>query len=157
MRQAINTMALQERLEEDYKTALRAGDKDRVSTLRLVKAGILNKCKEKGEDVDEAGILDVLSAAAKQRKESVQAYEEGGRDDLRAKEQRELDILQEYLPEAMSAEEVAARVADVIAEVGATSPKDTGRVMKVLMAELKGRAEGGLVNQLVKERLAPSS
>ncbi|MCZ6659910.1 MAG: GatB/YqeY domain-containing protein [bacterium] len=150
-------MALHERLEEDYKTALRAGDKDRVSTLRLVKAGILNKYKEKGEDVDEAGILDVLSAAAKQRKESVQAYEEGGRDDLRAKEQRELDILQEYLPEAMSAEEVAARVADVIAEVGATAPKDTGRVMKVLMAELKGRAEGGLVNQLVKERLAPSS
>ncbi len=150
-------MALQERLEEDYKTALRAGDRDRVSTLRLVKAGILNKCKEKGEDVDEAGILDVLSAAAKQRKESVQAYEEGGRDDLRAKEQRELDILQEYLPEAMSAEEVATRVADVIAEVGATSPNDMGRVMKVLMAELKGRAEGGLVNRLVKERLAPSS
>ncbi|MFQ5893872.1 MAG: GatB/YqeY domain-containing protein [Nitrospinota bacterium] len=150
-------MALQERLEEDYKTALREGDKSRVATLRMLKAAIVYKVKETGEELDEAGLLDVLSAAAKQRKEAVQAYGEGGRDDLEAKEQRELEIIQEYLPEALSDEEIAARVAEVIAEIGATSPKDMGRVMKVLMAEMKGRADGGLVNRLVKEQLAAGS
>lgn len=149
--------SLIERLEEDYKAALRAGQKERVATLRLLKAAIINKVKEKGEELEDDGVLDVLAAAAKQRKESVQAFQEGGRDDLSAKEQRELEIIQEYLPEALSEEAIASRVEDVIAELGATSPKDTGKVMKVLMAEMKGRADGGLVSQLVKERLSADS
>ncbi len=149
--------SLLERLEEDYKAALRAGQKERVATLRLLKAAIINKVKEKGEELEDDGVLDVLTAAAKQRKESVQAFQEGGRDDLSAKEQRELEIIQEYLPEALSEEAIASRVEDVIAELGATSPKDTGKVMKVLMAEMKGRADGGLVSRLVKERLSADS
>lgn len=149
--------SLIERLEEDYKAALRAGQKERVATIRLLKAAIINKVKEKGEELEDDGVLDVLAAAAKQRKESVQAFQEGGRDDLSAKEQRELEIIQEYLPEALSEEAIASRVEDVIAELGATSPKDTGKVMKVLMAEMKGRADGGLVSRLVKERLSADS
>jgi uncharacterized protein YqeY len=150
-------MALQERLEEDYKAALRAGQKDRISTLRLLKAAILNKVKEKGEELDDDGVLDVLTLAAKQRKEAYEAFHEGGRDDLSAKEQRELEIIQEYLPEALSEEAIASMVEDAIAELGAASPKDMGRVMKVLMAEMKGRADGGLVSRLVKERLGAGS
>lgn len=149
--------SLIERLEEDYKAALRAGQKERVATIRLLKAAIINKVKEKGEELEDDGVLDVLAAAAKQRKESVQAFQEGGRDDLSAKEQRELEIIQEYLPEALSEEAIASRVEDVIAELGAISPKDTGKVMKVLMAEMKGRADGGLVSRLVKERLSADS
>ncbi len=149
--------SLIERLEEDYKAALRAGQKERVATIRLLKAAIINKVKEKGEELEDDGVLDVLAAAAKQRKESVQAFQEGGRDDLSAKEQRELEIIQEYLPEALSEEAIASRVEAVIAELGATSPKDTGKVMKVLMAEMKGRADGGLVSRLVKERLSADS
>lgn len=150
-------MVLQDRLEEDYKAALRAGQKERVSTLRLLKAAIINKVKEKGEELDDGGILDVLTLAAKQRKESYEAFQEGCREDLSAKEQRELEIIQEYLPEALSEEAIASRVEDVIAELGAASPKDMGRVMKALMAEMKGRADGGLVNRLVKERLGAGS
>lgn len=146
-----------QRLEADFKSALRAGDKERVSTLRMLKAAIEKKVKEKGQEVDDKGILDLLSAAAKQRKEAEEAYQKGGRSDLSAKEHRELEIIQEYLPERLPEEEIAARVDEVIAELGATSPKDMGRVMKVLMDEFKGRADGGQVNQLVKERLATVS
>jgi uncharacterized protein YqeY len=150
-------MGLEERLEKDFKTALRAGDKERVSTLRMVKAAIVQKTKEKGEEVDDTAILDLLGSAAKQRKEAIEAFQKGGREDLSAKEQQELEIIQEYLPEPLSEEEVAARVDEVISEVGATSPKDMGKVMKVLMAEVKGRADGGLVNRIVKERLEAGS
>lgn len=146
-------MELAERLEKDFKVALRAGDKDRVSTLRMLKAAIIQKSKEKGQEVDEAVVLDLLSTAAKQRKESIEAYQKGGREDLSAKEQRELEIIHEYLPEPLSEEEIAARIDEVISELGATSPKDMGKVMKVLMAEVKGRADGGLVNRIVKDRL----
>lgn len=146
-----------ERLEADFKSALRAGDKERVSTLRMLKAAIEKKVKEKGQEVDDNGILDLLSAAAKQRKEAEEAFRKGGRSDLSAKEHRELEIIQEYMPARLSEEEIAARVDEVIAELGATSPKDMGRVMKVLMDEFKGRADGGQINQLVKERLATVS
>lgn len=146
-------MTLEERLQKDFKEALRAGDKERVSTLRLLKAAITQKAKEKGKDIDEAAVLDVLNSAAKQRKEAMEAYHKGGREDLSAKEQRELEIIQQYLPEPLSDDELVACVDAVISELGATSPKDMGKVMKVIMAEVKGRADGGLVNRIVKERL----
>lgn len=146
-------MGLEERLEQDYKQALRAGDKDRISTLRMLRAAIIQKSKEKGGEVDEEAILGLLGTAAKQRKEAVEAYSRGGREDLSAKEQRELEIIQQYLPEPLSEEEIVARAEEIIAELGATSPKDMGKVMKVLMAEAKGRADGSLVNRIVKERL----
>jgi hypothetical protein len=146
-------MGLQERLEEDYKAALRSGDKTRVSTLRMLRAAIINKSKEKGGELDEATIIDVLTSAAKQRREAAEAYKEGGREDLSVQELRELEIIQEYLPEALSEEAIAARVDEVIEELGASSPKDLGRIMKVLMAEMKGRADGALVNRIVKEKL----
>jgi uncharacterized protein YqeY len=149
-------MGLEKRVEQDYKEALRAGDKDRVSTLRMLKAAIIQKTKEKGEEVDEEAILGVLNSAAKQRKEAVEAFQKGGREDLSAKEQRELEIIHQYLPEPLSEEEIAARVEEVITEIGTSSPKDMGKVMKVFMAEAKGRADGGLVNRIVKERLGAS-
>ena len=148
-----NFMVLEERLQKDFKEALLAGDKDRVSTLRLLKAAITQKAKEKGQDVDEAAILDVLNSAAKQRKEAMEAYLKGGREDLSAKEQRELEIIQQYLPEPLSDADLVTCVEAVISELGATSPKDMGKVMKAVMAEVKGRADGGQVNRIVKERL----
>ncbi len=124
----------------------------------MLKAAIVQKSKEKGhKDVDEEAVLEVLTRAAKQRQEAAEAFRQGGREDLSAKEQRELEIIQEYLPEPLSEAEIAARVEEVVAELGATSPSDMGRVMKVLMAEFKGRADGGLVNRLVKARLAAGS
>lgn len=150
-------MDLQERLEQDFKAALRAGDKTRVATLRMLKAAIVNKTKEKGEEIDDAAIIGLLATAAKQRKDSVEAFRKGGRDDLIDKEQQELEVIQEYLPRALSEEEIASRAEEVIAELGATSMKDMGRVMKVLMAEMKGGADGSLVNRIVKERLEASS
>lgn len=147
-------MLLKEKLLADMKDAIKNGDKVRLSTIRLIRTAVLNAEKEKKEELTDPEIIDILVSASKQRKESMKAYEEGGRNDLYERENLELDILSSYLPEQVSEEEIKKRVLEIIKEIEADSMKDMGKVMKILMTELKGKAEGSLVNRIVKEALS---
>ena len=145
---------LQERIESDIKEAMKARDKGRLGALRMVKAALQNRAIEKREEVDDEDVIAVLSTLAKQRKDSIEQYTEGGRDDLADIEKAELAIIGTYLPEQMGADEVKKEVIAAIEVSGAQGPKDMGKVMGVLMSRLKGKADGKLVNQLVRELLA---
>lgn len=146
-------MALAQRLEQDLKTALRAGDAVRVSTIRLARAAIHNEEIERGRQLSDDEIRVVLSKEAKRRREAIEMFERGRRDDLVAKESLELAIITEYLPAAMSPEELRKIVAEGIAEVRATGRKDTGKVMAFVMPRVAGRADGQTVNRIVQEML----
>ncbi|MGH2395508.1 MAG: GatB/YqeY domain-containing protein [bacterium] len=146
-------MALAQRLEQDLKTALRAGDAVRVSTIRLARAAIHNEEIEHGRQLSDDEIRVVLRKEAKRRREAIEMFERGSRDDLVAKESLELAIITEYLPAAMSPEELRKIVAEGIAEVRATARKDTGKVMAFVMPRVAGRADGQTVNRIVQEML----
>jgi hypothetical protein len=146
-------MGLKERLTEDSKAALRSGDKLRLSTVRMLLSEIKNaEIAEHGE-ITEEETLQLASREARKRKEAIAEFSKGGRQDLVDKETYELSVLQEYLPEQMSEDDVKKVVADTIQEVGATSPSDLGKVMGKLMQKVKGKADGKLINQLVREML----
>jgi uncharacterized protein YqeY len=153
-------MSLRQRIEDDIKTALKARDKEKLSALRMVKAKVQEKQVElRGKKGPEAklsddDVRDVVSAYAKQRRDSIDSYEKGGREDLAAKERSELQIISAYLPQQMGEDEVAAIVDEAIAASGATQPKDMGAVMKLVMPRVKGRADGKLVNRIVQGRLS---
>jgi hypothetical protein len=147
-------MSLQEKLRDDLKQALRTGDKARVSAIRLVLAGITNAEKAQGASLDDAGIWRIISREVRQRRESIEAFGKGNRQDLVTKEEAELAVLLSYLPQQMSREEIAAAARQVIAEVGARGPADKGKVMSRLIAQLKGKAEGREINEVVTELLA---
>lgn len=147
-------MTLKERLQEDLKAAMLAHDTARATALRLLKAAIRNAEIEQQRELDDEGVLAVLERAAKQRRESIEAYRRGGREDLAAAEEMELDLIKAYLPQKMEEAEVRAVVAQAVAELGASGPADMGRVMKYLMDRLRGQADGRLVNALVREALA---
>lgn len=147
-------MSLVQRLKGDLNQALRKGEKERVSTLRLLLSNIGNAEIAKGGSLDEPGVLGVIAKQAKQNRESIDAFRQGERSDLVAKEERELSVLQEYLPQPMSSEEIAAAARQAIAEVGAVGPGDKGKVMGKLMPQVKGKADGGEVNAIVSELLA---
>ncbi len=144
---------LKQKLETDLKQAMRAKDNVRRSTIRLVMAAIKNAEIAQQTALDDPGILGVIAKEAKQRHESIEAFKQGNRPDLVAQEEAELAILQEYLPEAMTREEVIAEAKRVIAEVGAQGPRDKGKVMPQLIAKLKGRADGKEINAVVTELL----
>ncbi|MBN2171421.1 MAG: GatB/YqeY domain-containing protein [Candidatus Krumholzibacteriota bacterium] len=144
---------MQERLLEDLKTALKAGDRQRVSVLRMLRSELKNAEIARGEALGDAEVLDVLSRYARKRKESAAEYERGARPDLVAKEMAEHDIVQAYLPAALSEAELGELVDAVIGELGATGLKQMGPVMKEVLARAAGRAEGGTVSALVKARL----
>ncbi len=152
-------MSLSQRIEDDIRTALKAGDKQRLSCLRMVKSKVQEKQVElRGTEGREAELSDedvtnVVSAYAKQRRDSIESYEQGGRKDLAANERAELEILTAYLPQQMSEDEVSAIVDDAVRESGASEPKDMGAVMKLVMPKVKGRADGKLVNRIVQSRL----
>lgn len=146
-------MKLAARLEEDLKTSLRAGNAIRVSTIRLARAAIHNTEIERGRSLTDDEIRDVLSKEAKRRREAIEMFTKGRRDDLVAKESLELAILTEYLPAALSSEELRAVVREAIAQVQATSRKDMGKVMGVVMPRVKGKADGQTVNRIVQEML----
>ncbi len=150
-------MSLTEQLQADMKTAMRDGDAHRRDTLRMALAAVQNAAKDKRADLTDEETLAVLTKQVKTRRESIKAYADAGRDDLAAREQAEIDVLQPYLPEQMSEEEVRALVAQAIADTGASSPKDMGRVMGALMPRTKGRADGKLVSSLVNEALAKTA
>ena len=152
-------MDLREKLMDDLKVAMREKDETRKRAIRSVLAGIKKAETEldtSGQRVimDDDAILRVIAKQAKERQESIDAFRSGGRDDLVAREEADLAILQDYLPRQMSPEEIEAEAKQVIAEVGATGPHDIGKVMKPLMARLRGRADGRLANQIVREILA---
>jgi uncharacterized protein YqeY len=146
-------MNLKDRLTEDLKQAMRQGDERRKSTIRLVRAAIINAEIEKGEDLGEDEVLAIIAKQAKQRRESVAEFAKAGRQDLVDQEEEELQILLSYLPAQMSRDEIEVAAQQVIAEVGATSMAQMGEVMRQLMSQLKGKADGSLVNQVVREIL----
>jgi len=147
-------MSLNQRLNDAMKEAMKAKETLRLSTIRLIRSAIKNREIEVREELDDPAVIDILSSLVKQRKESAQIYRENERLDLAAKEEAELEILQEFLPEQLSEVEVLAMIEAAIAETGAASARDMGRVMKIVSVQIKGRADGKRVSDLVKERLA---
>ena len=168
-------MAIKDRLGQDLRTAMRDGDKVRVSVLRLLGSLIKNRevakrtelakaATEKGQplaaaeleaqsQLADAEVIQAITSACKQRRESIELYRKGNREDLAAAEEAELKILESYLPQALTPEELRARVAEAIQAVGATSVKDMGKVMSALMPQIQGRADGKAVSEMVREAL----
>lgn len=146
-------MSLKVRLMEDMKSALKNKDVLRKATITMVRSAILQKEKDERTELDDDGVIGVIAREVKQRKDSIPEYERGGRPDLVDKINAEVSILMEYLPQQLTENEVDAIVAQTIAEVGANGIKDMGKVMGALMPKLKGRADGKLVNILVKKHL----
>jgi uncharacterized protein YqeY len=145
---------LKDRITEDMKTAMRARDVERLGTIRM----LLAACKQREVDerivLDDAAVVGIVDKLIKQRRDSIAAFEQGGRADLVAKESAELKVLQAYLPQRLSAAEVAAAVAALVAELGAAGPGDMGRVMGAAKSRFAGQADMGLVSAAVKQALA---
>ncbi|HLC29521.1 MAG TPA: GatB/YqeY domain-containing protein [Dehalococcoidia bacterium] len=148
---------LKEKLDEDLKAAMRAGDRSRVSIIRLVRAGIKNAEVAKGATLDESGVISVITKEIREHRDSLAEFKKANRTDLTKKNEEELAILLEYLPQQMSREEIAAAVQEVIAQIGARGTADKGKVMPVLMAQLRGKADGRDVNEVVSDLLAKMS
>lgn len=146
-------MSLLDSLNKDMVTAMKSHDKATLGTVRMLKAAVANEKINLGHDLTPDEELAVLSRELKQRKDSIKEYEEAGRDDTVAQLKQEIKIVQGYMPEQLSTDEVRAVVSQTITEVGATTKADFGKVMKAVMPKLKGQADGKLVNQLVNEQL----
>ena len=145
---------LKPHLTEDMKSSMKSGDKHRLGVVRLMLAAIKQIEVDERIELDDARVIAVLDKMAKQRRESIAQFREAGREDLAKVEQGEIDIIQEYLPAALSDEEIDAMVEQSIAATGASSIKDMGKLMGVLKPQLQGRADMGKVSQLVKSRLS---
>lgn len=141
-------------LAEDLKAALKGGDRLRTSVLRLLCALIKNKEIEKRGELDDSEIIQAVIASCKLRKEAIEQYTKGGRDDLAAKEEAELTLLEAYLPPPLSPEELRKKIEEALAASQASSLKDMGKVMALLMPEISGRADGKVVSQMVKDALS---
>ncbi|MDQ7072843.1 MAG: GatB/YqeY domain-containing protein [Gammaproteobacteria bacterium] len=144
---------LKDRIQDSVKAAMRAKDKDRLATLRQITASIKQIEVDKREDVDDDGIIAILTKMCKQRRDSLSQFEKAGRDDLAAIEIAELAIIEEFMPTAMTDDEIAEAIKAAIAKSGASSPRDMGNVMNLLRPELQGRADMGAVSGLVKAAL----
>jgi uncharacterized protein YqeY len=147
-------MSLQERLTEDMKAAMKAGEKDTLGVIRRAIAAMKNARIDKKADLDEQDEIKVVRSMAKQHRESIEQFRAAGREDLATKEEAELEILSVYLPPEMDEGQLDAIIDEVMAETGASSMKDMGTVIKAVMARTAGQAEGGVVSAKVKERLA---
>ena len=149
-------MTLQQRIDADLKDAMRAKDAGKLNVLRMLKSAIKNAAIEKGgatAELDDSETTQVIRKQVKQRQDSIDSFEKGGRAELADKEKEELALLQSYLPQAMSGEELSAAVRETIAEAGATSRAQMGAVMKLLQAKLAGRADGKTLSQEVQRQL----
>jgi hypothetical protein len=146
-------MTLKERITEDMKTAMRSGEKDRLAVIRLLQAAIKQREVDERITLDDAQITSVLEKMIKQRKESVVAFEKGGRADLVAKENAEIAVLQPYLPAQLSDAELDALIAEAISSTGAASIKDMGKVMGVVKGKAAGKADMGAVGARIKAKL----
>lgn len=147
-------MAIKNKLDEDLKAALKSKDAVTTGALRLLINAIKNEEFRVREKLADDAVIGVLSTQAKQRRESIDAFENAGRTELAEKEKRELEIIQNYLPKQLSEDELVRLVDEAIAEAGASSPKDMGKVMKLLTPKTKGRADGKMVSEMVREKLA---
>ena len=147
-------MSLKQRLTEDMKTAMKAGEKERLGTIRLINADIKRKEVDERIELDDAQVLAILEKMMKQRKDSVSQYEGAGREDLAAVERAEMAIIEQYLPAKLGEAEVLPAIDAVIAETGATGPADMGKVMGAIKTKLAGQADMGEVSKLIKQRLA---
>lgn len=146
-------MSLIDKLQEDMKLALKSRDELRLSTVRMLLSSVSYARINKGDQLTDDEVLEVLSREAKKRKESIEAAERGGREDVAARERAELQVVNGYLPEQMTEAEVEAIAREIAAQVGATDPKDRGKVMGPLMQRIRGRADGKLANQVVERVL----
>jgi uncharacterized protein YqeY len=146
-------MSLKARITDDMKTAMRAKDAARLGTIRLLLAAIKQKEVDDRVELDDAAVSSIVEKLIKQRKDSISQFQAAGRADLVAAEQGELTVLQDYLPEQLSTDEIEAAVAAAIAKSGASSAKDMGKVMALLKPRLAGRADMGQVSALIKTRL----
>ena len=146
-------MPLKSQITEDMKSAMKAGEKDRLKVVRLILAGIKQVEVDQRVELDDAGVLAVLTKMVKQRRDSVEQFEKGDREDLAAIERAEIAVIEKYLPEQLSADDLAALVDEAIAATGAESIRDMGKVMGQIKAKAAGRADMGAVSATVKERL----
>ncbi|MCM0648826.1 GatB/YqeY domain-containing protein [Clostridium swellfunianum] len=146
-------MSLKERLQEDWKQALKAKDKFRADTISMAKAAVLQVEKTDGVKLEDEQVIEVLAREVKQRREAILEFEKGNRQDLVDKNNTEIEILFEYLPQQLTEEEILVMIQEAAVEVGANSIKDMGRVMQVLAPRITGRADGKLVSQMVREHL----
>lgn len=144
---------LEQRINQDYMEAMRAGDALRKETLRFLRSAIKSAQIDKRAPLTEEEIWEIIQRQVKQRRESIEQFRRGNREDLAVKEEAELAIIESYLPAQLSRQEIAALARQVIAEVGAAGPRDMGKVMGKLMPQVKGRADGRLVNEVVRELL----
>ena len=147
-------MSLKDQITEDMKTAMRAKDSERLGTIRLLQAAMKQKEVDERITLDDAGVVAIVDKLIKQRKDSIAAFEGAGRQDLADKEKAEMAVLQVYLPARLSAEEVAAEVKAIVAELGAKGPGDMGKVMGAVKTRLAGKADMGQVSAAVKAALA---
>lgn len=144
---------LKEEIQKQLKEAMKSRNEARVRTLRMVISAIKNFEVEKMGDATDEEVVQIIQKEVKKRREAIEEYEKAGRDDLARSEREELEILMEYLPKQMSEDEIRSAALEVIREVGASSLKDLGKVMKVLMPRVKGRADGKVVNRIVRDIL----
>src|ERR1043166_9098472 len=147
-------MLLRDKINGQIAAAMKSKETTRLSALRMLKAAVMNKGVEKAHDLDDAEVLQVVSTLVKQRRDSIEQFSKAGRNDLVDKETAEIAVLDTYLPPAATADEIDAAVAAAIAETGATSPKEMGKVMKAVMPRLAGKnADGRAVNEAVRRKL----
>ena len=148
-------MSLKDKITADLTTAMKAKDTARTSTLRMAKANLMNRQIEKGGELTDEEVVKALQSLVKQRRDSIEQYEKAGRAELAAKEAAEIAHIEDYLPQAASAEEIASAVGAAVAETGASSMKDMGAVMKAALAKLAGKsADGKTVSEAVKAKLS---
>ena len=147
-------MSLKDKLQSDLHQAMRARDRVRMSVLRMLRSAIGYEEIDKKREMDDVGVLDIVSRQVRQRRESIQMYKDANRQELVDKETQELEILQEYLPAQLTEDELTALAKEVIQEVGASGPRDKGRVMGRLMPQVRGKAQGGDVNRVVTALLS---
>ena len=146
-------MSLKEQLTTDMKEAMKSHDKDRLAVIRMVRGAIRQQEIDGQKELSDEDVIAVMSKEIKMRKDSIEEFKKGGREDLIAKTQAEIDVLMPYMPAQLSEEEVRELVKAAVAETGAATPKDMGKVMGALMPKVKGRADGKLVNTLVRSML----
>lgn len=147
-------MSLKETLASDLKEAMKNKDVVRKNVVQLIRSGVLQVEKDKKITLDDEGVLDVIAKQLKQRRDSLPDYEKSGREDLIAELKTEMDILMGYLPEQLTREELEAIVKAAVAETGASSPKDMGRIMACVMPKTKGRADGKVINEIARALLS---
>ncbi|GGE47192.1 hypothetical protein GCM10011391_27530 [Pullulanibacillus camelliae] len=147
-------MSLLDQLATDMKQAMKQKDKERLSTIRMLKSSLQNEAIHQGKDLSEDDILVVLSRELKQRKDSLQEFEQAGREDLADKVTNEIKVIEGYMPKQLSDDELSQMIDQAVQEVGASSKSDMGKVMQVIMPQVRGRADGSKVKNLVQARLS---